>query len=309
MRTMAVNRRVLILVAFLLPFAMYGQVPAASDSSKGKDFEAGSPAVNKKRLKNLVIVSGTAYGVTLAGLHHLWYKDAEKQSFAFFNDNAEWKQVDKLGHFFSTFYFSYGTASALKWCNVPAKKSDLIGAVTGFAIMVPIEIMDGFSDAYGASSGDLLANAAGSAFYLGQTRLWNEVRIYPKFSFHRTGYAQHRPNVLGDDLASESLKDYNGQSYWLSVDMDKFVRFPKWLNFVVGYGAEGMVYARDRQNIENGFGEPYRQFYLGIDFDLTAFKTRSGFVNTLIMIANMVKLPAPAIEFSRSGTTFRPFMF
>ena len=135
--------------------------------------------VNKKRLTAFIIGAGSAYTVTLIGLNKLWYSQSEKQDFTWFNDNAEWKQVDKMGHFFSSYYFSYSTASALKWTGVKPKKSDWIGALTGFAIMLPIEIMDGHSAAYGASSGDLLANALGSGFYLGQSLLWNEQRIYP----------------------------------------------------------------------------------------------------------------------------------
>jgi hypothetical protein len=288
-----VNR--LILFLLLIPVISFGQV---ADS-----------AIHKTRLRNLTITAGAGYGVTLIGLNQLWYKDSQKQSFHFFNDNAEWKQVDKIGHFFSAFYFSYGSSKALQWCNVPQKKSELIGALTGFAVLLPIEIMDGFSDAYGASSGDLLANAAGAGFYLAQTRLWREVRIYPKFSFQPSDYAQYRPNVLGDNFASKALKDYNGQTYWLSFDMDKFVTFPKWLNLAVGYGADGMVYSRDGQNIENGFGRPYRQFYLALDLDLAAFKTRSKFLNTMLALANMLKFPAPAIAFSRGGARGHAFMF
>ncbi len=265
--------------------------------------------VNKKRLKFGVLGSTVAYGATLAGLSQLWYKDSESQPFQFFNDNHEWKQVDKLGHIFSSFYFSYGTSRALQWCNVPPKKSDLIGSLVGFGIMLPIEILDGFSEAYGASGGDLMANAAGSAFFLAQSKLWNEVRIYPKFSFHRTDYASLRSDLLGSDLTSEILKDYNGQTFWLSIDMDKFVKFPRWLNLSAGYGAEGMVYARDYQNIEAGYADPFRQYYLSIDFDLTAIKSRSKTINTLLFIANMIKLPAPAFEFSTKGVKFHPFYF
>jgi hypothetical protein len=265
--------------------------------------------VNKKRLNRVVWSSTAAYGATLVGLHQLWYKDSQRQSFRFFNDNQEWKQVDKLGHFFSGFYLSYGASRALKWCNVPDQKAALAGALTGFAVMVPIEIMDGFSDAYGASSGDLIANASGSLLYLGQTRLWNEVRIYPKYSFHHTNFAKQRPNVLGDSFFSEALKDYNGQTYWLSFDVDKFTRFPKWLNVAIGYGAEGMIYARDHQNIENGFDKPYRQYYLAIDFDLTAIRTRSKVLKTMLFLANMLKLPSPALEFSRGRARFHTFAF
>jgi len=265
--------------------------------------------VNKKRLSGLVLGSTIGYGITLVGLNELWYDDSGKQSFQFFNDNGEWKQADKAGHFFSAFYLSYGAASALRWCNVKPKKSDLIGSLVGFGMLIPIEIMDGYSDAYGASGGDLLANAAGAALYLGQSRLWKEIRIYPKFSFHQTEYASQRPSVLGDGLTQEIFKDYNGQTYWLSFDMDKFLRFPKWLNLAVGYGAEGMVYARDSQNTEAGYPEAYRQYYLSLDFDLRAIKSKSKAVNTLIFIASMIKLPSPTIEFSSKGVKAYAFYF
>jgi hypothetical protein len=270
--------------------------------------QTDTTGVNKKRLSFFVIGSTVAYTTTLVGLNQLWYSQSEKQDFAWFNDNSEWKQVDKIGHFFSSYYFSYGTSQALKWTGVAPKKSDWIGALTGFAIMLPIEIMDGYSADYGASSGDLLANALGAGFYYGQTLLWNEQRIYPKFSFHTTNYAALRPEVLGENVISQLFKDYNGQTYWLSVDMDKFLRFPKWLNIAVGYGAEAMVYANDASNEANGY-HAYRQFYVGLDFDLTAIKTRSKALKTLLFFANMIKIPAPTVEFSSEGTRFHILYF
>ena len=269
---------------------------------------ADTTGINKKRLTWFVAGSATAYTATLIGLNEVWYSQNEKQDFTWFNDNAEWKQVDKLGHFFSSYYFSYGTSQALKWAGVQPKKSDWIGAVTGFAIMLPIEIMDGYSASYGASAGDLLANAIGAGFFYGQAALWNEQRIYPKFSFHSTDYAAARPDVLGDSGISQLLKDYNGQTYWLSVDMDKFIRFPTWLNLAVGYGAEGMVYANDSSNEANGF-HAYRQFYVGLDFDVTAINTRSKALKTLLFFVNMIKIPAPTIQFSSKGTRFYFFYF
>ncbi len=164
--------------------------------------------------KDIAITGGLAgdgnrFQKTLVGLNELWYKDSEKEPFHFFNDNNEWKQVDKVGHFYSAFYFSYGTSKALTWCGLPQQKANLWGALTGFLVLVPIEVLDGFSADYGASVGDLAADAAGSAFFLGQSALWNEIRIQPKFSFRRTSYAPLRPEVLGDGLATELFKDYN----------------------------------------------------------------------------------------------------
>jgi hypothetical protein len=270
--------------------------------------ESDSVPVHRKRLNTLLIGGGATYGITLVGLNELWYKGNGREAFHFFNDNAEWKQVDKIGHFYSSFYLTYATARALRWAHVPARKADLAAALTGFMLLVPVEIFDGFSPAYGASVGDLVADAAGPALYMGQMLAWNEVRIVPKFSFHRTHYAPLRPNVLGSDLTGEILKDYNGQTHWLSIDMDKFMPFPKWLNLAVGYGADGMVSARDDQNREAGYN-PVRQYYFALDFDLTAIRTRSKAVKTLIFIANMIRLPAPAIEFSRNGTRAYAFYF
>lgn len=264
--------------------------------------------VNKKRLTKVIVFSAAAYTGTLVGLSELWYKDSDQQSFRFFNDNAEWKQVDKLGHFYAGFYFSYGASAALRWSNVQQRKADLIGAATGFLVLAPIEIFDGFSDAYGASAGDLVANATGSTLFLSQSLLWKEIRIYPKFSFHPTDYADLRPNTLGDSFGSQLLKDYNGQTYWICFDMDKFMKFPEWLNLAVGYGAQGMVYARDSQNNEAGFSA-YRQYYLSVDFDLTGIRTRSKVLKTLFKVVSLIKLPAPAMELSKKGVKFHPAYF
>lgn len=262
-----------------------------------------------RKLKSFIIISGTAYTATLIGLNELWYKDSDRQSFSFFNDNNQWKQLDKAGHFFSAFHLSTGTSKGLQWCNVSKGKSDLWGSVAGFLILLPIEIFDGFSADYGASPGDLLANALGSGFFLGQNKLWDEVRIHPKFSFQRTNYpALRTDNILGNSLITEIFKDYNGQTYWLSFDIDKFMRFPKWLNIVAGYGATGMVYATTAENSAAGY-EAFRQYYLGIDFDLSHIKTRSKALNTLLFFVNMVKLPAPAIRYSGQKISFHAFAF
>lgn len=274
-------------------------------SAHGQD---DSISVNRNALKTFVIASGATYAAGMITLNHVWYKDTDRQSFRFFNDNAEWKQVDKAGHFFATFHLSDLPARTLARYGVSERKADVIGAVSGFLLTAPIEVLDGFSDGYGASYGDLIADAAGSLFYLGQKLTWREIRIHPKFSFHRTGYAPLRPTLLGDDLVSELVKDYNGQTYWLSFDMDKFVAFPRWLNVAIGYGAQGMIYARDHQNQAFGF-TPYRQYYLSLDLDLTAVRTRSRWVKTLLYLANTIRLPAPALEFSRGRSKFYPLYF
>jgi hypothetical protein len=90
--------------------------------------------------------------------------------------------------------------------------------------------------------------------------------------------------------------------------MDKFISFPKWLNIAIGYGAAEMVYARDEQNVANGF-QPYRQFFITLDPDLSSIRTNSKAIKTAIFFLNMIKLPAPAIEFRKGDQKLHLFYF
>jgi len=263
-------------------------------------------SLNRTRLNTLVIGGASVYTAGVIALNELWYSESESQKWQFFDDSREWKQVDKVGHSYSTFQLSHSLSRSLQWTGMNERKSDIIGSVSGFLLLLPIEIMDGFSADYGASSTDLIANFAGSAAYIGQKLIWNEVRIHPKYSFRTTSYPDFRPNLLGKNTMEQIIKDYNGQTYWLSVDIYSFLnhesKFPKWLNIAGGYGAEGMVYANDQSNTANGF-QAYRQYYLGLDIDLTHIKSKSKAVKTLIFFANMIKIPTPTIEFTSNGTT------
>jgi Predicted periplasmic lipoprotein (DUF2279) len=259
---------------------------------------------SKKRL-NIIRFGGLAtYSIGMIGLNEVWYSQSPRTSFHFFNDAAEWKQMDKLGHFFCTFQLSRATFQALTWAHSKEEKQAAVSAITAFALVSSIEVFDGFSTGYGASLSDLGANAAGGLLFYGQMIAWKEIRVHPKYSFSRTPFAAQNPDLLGANLGEEIIKDYNGHTQWLSFDMDKFMPFPTWLNLAVGYGATNMINARDYQNID-----PFRQFYLGVDFDLTAVRTRSKFLKGVIYFVNMIKLPAPALEFSRHGVKAHGFYF
>jgi hypothetical protein len=86
----------------------------------------------------------------------------------------------------------------------------------GFAFLTAVEVMDGYSAEWGASSGDIIANAAGTALYVSQELIWQEQRITPKFSFHTTKYASFRPSVLGSSFSEQILK----------IITDKRIGFP-----------------------------------------------------------------------------------
>ena len=44
------------------------------------------------------------YSITMYALNDLWYKDYPKSSFHWINDNSNWLQIDKMGHFTSAYH-------------------------------------------------------------------------------------------------------------------------------------------------------------------------------------------------------------
>lgn len=265
----------------------------------------------QKRVRNILIGSSATYAVTMVGLSSLWYSNTNRSRFHFFNDNAQWRQVDKVGHSYTAYHVSSLGYEMYRWAGLPKHKSAVLGAVTGFVFQTPIEIFDGFSADYGASWGDLVANTLGSSLFLWQSMSKNQFWLTPKFSFHRTDYAQLRPNILGNGFAEQLLKDYNGQTYWLSFTPGLLLphtQLPKWLSLSLGYGADGMVFGSEDQNNEAGY-RSNRQFYLSLDWNLTAIKTRSKLLKSVLKVLNVVKMPAPALQLEGNKLRFLPFYF
>ena len=271
---------------------------AQSDSNT---FLKPSDTLNKPRRTGVYVGESVALGVTLVGLNQLWYKDYPKSDFHFINDNNQWLQMDKLGHLYSTYHLGRVGAEMLQWSGASKKEQLIYGSTLGLGFLTVVEVFDGFSQEWGASSGDIIANVSGTALYVSQELLWKEQRITPKFSFHQTKFASQRPETLGASFNEEILKDYNGQTYWLSFNVHSFTKdsfIPKWLNLAIGYSGEGMLYGNDAEAIENGIIQnPYRQFYLSLDVDLTKISTKSHFLKTLFSVFNTIKIPAPTLQY------------
>ncbi|WP_217902835.1 DUF2279 domain-containing protein [Flavobacterium sp. J49] len=271
-----------------------------------ESFLKPSDTLNKNRLKTLVISEAAIGATALIGLNQIWYADYPRSDFHFINDNAEWLQMDKAGHVFSAYHLGSFGANALKWSGSSRKSQLIYGSTLGLAFLTTVEVFDGYSANWGASLGDVVANVSGTALFVSQELLWKEQRIVPKFSFHTTPYASARPNVLGNSLSEQILKDYNGQTYWLSANIYSFAKdskIPKWLNIAIGYGAEGMITGKEEfvNTIFLPESERYRQFYLSLDVDLTKIETKSHFVKTILTIFNTIKIPAPTFEIKGRG--------
>ncbi len=292
-----------------------GFIPIVSLSQNSiEQFHKPADSLNSQR-RNTVILSEVALSAgILVGLNQFWYADYPQSNFHTINDNADWLQMDKAGHVFSSYQIGNFGKKALQWSGVSRKSQLLYGSTLGFVFLSAVEVMDGYSSNWGASLGDVAANASGTALYVSQELLWKEQRIVPKFSFHTTPYASARPNVLGSTLNEQIIKDYNGQTYWLSINVHSFFKqskIPTWLNVAFGYGAEGMITGNDKlvNTIFLPEKERTRQFFLSFDADLTKIKTKSPLLKTVFSLFNIIKIPAPAFEIRAQGQSKLHFLY
>ena len=136
-----------LLIFCLLPNTLSAQeIEAVKDSSK---YETGT-------LYKALAFTGAYYAASIYVMNKTWYKDAEKVRFHFSNDNAGYLQVDKFGHMFGSYAYSYiGYHSFLKY-GASRNTALLYGSTLGFVMQFPIEIMDGIHEGYGFSWGDIL---------------------------------------------------------------------------------------------------------------------------------------------------------
>ncbi len=292
-------KRVFLLILLL------GSVDCLSQS-KLDLFLKPSDSLNIPRRNAVVITEASLGTLTLVGLDQLWYADFPRTKFRTIDDSDEWLQMDKYGHVFSAYQLGRIGANTLAWSGVSKDDQLIYGATLGLGFLTAVEIFDGFSAEWGFSWSDMAANGLGAGLYVGQELLWDEQRISLKYSFHQTRFVEQRPDKLGDGLLEEMLKDYNGQTYWLSANVHSFFKsskIPKWINVAVGFGADGMLTGRN-EIVDNFMTSQsrQRQFYLSLDVDFTRIQTGSKFLRTLFDVLNVIKVPFPALEFnSKNG--------
>ncbi|MGI9545557.1 MAG: DUF2279 domain-containing protein [Cyclobacteriaceae bacterium] len=262
--------------------------------------------LNGKRLTWTIASEVTFFTVGTLYLSEIWYRDHEPVPFHFYNDLAGWQQVDKFGHMYASYLESILGYKALRKSGVPKKKALIWGGGLGILLQTPIEIFDGLYEDYGFSPTDMVANTLGSLLVIGQELIWDDQRVKMKFSYSPSTYTQYRPGYFGSTELEKLATDYNGHTYWLSFNHDlitpKNWNLPPWLNLAVGYGANGMLYEFENPPYYRGQPLPefrrYRQFYLSPDIDLSKIKTRSKFLRTVLSSLNILKVPAPTLEYN-----------
>ncbi len=255
---------------------------------------------------------------SLIALNNAWYSQYPRGPFQLYNDSKEWQQIDKVGHAYSAYWMAQFSSSLFRWSGITRKKAAIYGAGMGIAYLSVIEILDGFSTEWGFSLADMAANTGGSLLYASQEYLWQEQRIQFKFSSHLRQYsdpelALRTQQKFGKFIPERILKDYNAQSYWLSINLKSFApnsKLPAWLNVAIGYGADNMYGGYENQWLDKNTGiyhdrrdiVRYRQLFFSPDIDLSKIKIH-GKTPTVCKVLNGLKLkfPLPTLEINSLG--------
>ncbi|MBI5218368.1 MAG: DUF2279 domain-containing protein [Bacteroidia bacterium] len=273
-----------------------------------------SPSFSKKHFTLTITGQTVLYSAAVAGMNELWYKDYPGSSFHFFDDNKEWLQMDKIAHTYSSYHLSNICFNTFTWSGLDKNKSLLLGSGLGFLYISTVEVFDGFSKQWGASTGDIAANSLGVALFCGQQYFWDEQKITLKYSYRKSGVVKYRPETFGKNFSEQLIKDYNGMTFWLSLNINsvyKIKYIPDWLNISFGYGADGMLAgnSNDEVQIDGVNPERKRRYFFSIDVDFTRIKTKYKVLSTIFKVINIIKVPFPAVEYSKRSFTLHPLYF
>ena len=286
----------LLILSWTFIYCIYAQDSTANNSVK-------------IRYNILLISSLTGSTLILGTVPCLpYFESTESVRFHFYNDNSGYLLVDKLIHS----YYSYITSNiwyqGLTKAGVNKDQALVLGGTIGFILLTPKEVFDGFTKDGGFSWGDMLANAAGPALFVGQELLFDEQIFKYKFSFSRSEYADQSNGYLGKTMTPSYFRDYNGHTYWLSINASKIfpeTKVPGWINIAVGYSANGMFGKYENKDSYKGVEIPetqrYRQFLLSLDVDWSKIKVNSKFLRLMLNGMNFIKVPFPAFDINSKG--------
>lgn len=297
--------RLFIIISFFSVNLLFGQT----------SFLTPADSLSKKRLIPISIGAGTAWAGSMVGLSQVWYKDYDKTSFHTFNDGANWLQMDKAGHVYTNYQISQFAGNLYKWSGMKSNNAAVIGTGIGLGFQTTLEIFDGYSSGWGFSWYDVASNALGAGIYLGQELAWKEQLFLLKFSYHPTEFAALRPEILGSNLQERFLKDYNGQTYWLSFNpflFSKSSSFPKWICFSFGYSVNQKIVGDQETYVDPISLISYssqREFIFSLDIDFSRIPVQKKWLKTVLKQLNYLKIPFPALIIREGKLIGAPIYF
>lgn len=239
--------------------------------------------------------AATVAGITLHG-YKSWdwgsSKHFRSSSEGWFGANTASGGADKLGHAMSSYTIGNLLAEQLIRQGRSPERAALSGALTSQAIMLYIELFDGFAKPHGFSKEDLVMNLLGSGF--SYTRLVNP-RVRDLLDF-RLEY--NPPDQKGFRPLSVS-----GHKYLLAFKLSGISGLNntplRYLELQTGYQARGFLKAERDAGIEKS-----RQIFIGVGLNLNELlfgpksNADSGVKHAGRLFFEHIQIPSTAVRSS-----------
>lgn len=225
-----------------------------------------------------------------------WWKD-QMDYFKYAQDPFYAKHVDKISHVYSANAFTVITSVFYEWSGFSPKTSLILGAVTSFAYETYIEVYDGFAPIWGFDWIDVGANIGGALYPFLQKEFPVLKNFNLKWSFKPEWIKKKSENT------SDLLDDYTSMTFWLSISPEGLLP-KKAAEYYPGFLAIAVGVSLSNANKKIGGAKAYREWYIGLDYDLLNFPGNTEFLKDLKRILNFYRFPAPAVRFSPEGVWY-----
>jgi hypothetical protein len=245
------------------------------------------------------IVGGLFVG-SMIDSYYAWWQ-VRQNTFHFHEDGWFGENgigIDKLGHFFTTYFYYRTCYDILRWGGFDHDLSCRTSAGVAFTFALLIEIGDGTTATYGFDYQDLVYNTGGLLYALLQQRcpFLNNFRV----TWSYVPYDSYQPRFRFSE-------HYDAHTYWLAVNVNNLLPaalepwWPDWLQPALGY------------SVRDHFTPWHRamgtaEFVVGLEIDLGAWPIRQRELNCVQRIVRHYHFPMPAVKFaSDRGPDWRVF--
>ncbi len=275
-------------------------------------------------IKRFAFVNGTSLLALYGSYHYIntaWWADSKKtfhfdgggssikEAFDFGRDAIYAKGLDKIGHFYGARITSDIFARGIRWSGKTEQQALLWGGLLGTAVQGFIEIKDGYSPTWGFSVYDWMSGSLGSfyPYFQSKSRFLKALDI--KYSYYR------KDNYYFDFIKRKSnfQDDYMNSIFWFTFNPKRYKpesKWPKWLGISMGVGVDATLnnYYVNMPGGTSDWGRGGYEVYLAPDIDFKGLLPKKPFWQTLAHILNYIKVPSPALRFSKD-TKFMPIHF
>ena len=174
--------------------------------------------LNYKKVTNISLTSIGYVGFTYKTSQH-FFTSPVISNFHLRQDWLTWRGMDKIFHAYGSYQLNALFYQINRWSGVDSIKALNLALLESTIISTTKEYCDGRIDVGGFSWYDIGMNAAGNFLFYGQQRWLGKQLIQYKYSYFNSNLQHYNPSVLGTSYKNYWLKDYNGETFWLSTSL------------------------------------------------------------------------------------------